>query len=92
MEGDCSAEPCPKCGAVAQFDQISGGQVCTSCGAVLEDVDLVQHVDWSKEGERLGVYIGATDTGERAGASVLGATVATLTGATSAGMVRLLTP
>lgn len=72
MDDGISPSHCPACGVEALFDYISGGLVCTSCGAVQEDTELVHNPEWDSGGQRTGFHVAEADTGERAGASALG--------------------
>lgn len=70
------AELCPKCNAESVvFDYLEGLSVCESCGAVVEESQLVQHVtefgDNDSGPTRLGVFVRDCDTGAVAGAALL---------------------
>eukprot|EP00887_Chlorella_sp_A99_P002834 scaffold6.g2834.t1 len=66
MEDD-EPRPCPRCGEQAVvFDHVQGLSACESCGGVLEEANLVQHIEYDEQAGRLGVHVQAGDTGERA--------------------------
>lgn len=69
MEG---ANPCPRCQEVAVvFDFVQGVLACERCGAVVDEEQLVQHVEFNEKTGAEGVLVGEGDTGERAGAFAL---------------------
>jgi transcription initiation factor TFIIIB Brf1 subunit/transcription initiation factor TFIIB len=65
---------CPHCQAKAvEFDTVQGFSVCSSCGKVLQETELVPAVVMAEEAYTSGVYVAPDDTGLEASAKTFGA-------------------